>query len=54
MESMFKQKFPKLYDDKAKRIRLSSSKNVVYLYKGKPLNYSENGFIVTYCKEQKD
>jgi len=54
MESIFKQKFPKLYNSQSKRIRLAANKHIIYMYKGKPLNYSENGFIVTYCKEQKD
>ena len=49
MESIFKQKFPKLYDAKAPRIRLSN-KTTPVLYKGKPLQWAKNGFIETYVK----
>ena len=55
MESDFKRKFSKLYDSNKKRIRLKSknSKYTTILYKGKPLQWADNGFITQYCEINK-
>lgn len=59
MKNIFQEKFPALYDENAKRIRMKSQHETdasrpTVTFRGVPLGYAEDGFISTYCIDDKE